>query len=37
MDYVITTELPSAEEFVQLRVDAGLSFRACRITFKRKW
>lgn len=28
MDYIITTDLPNAEEFVKLRVDAGLSFRA---------
>lgn len=28
VDYIITNELPTAEEFVQLRVDAGLSFRA---------
>lgn len=34
MDYVITTELPSAEEFVQLRVDAGLSFRAIEASRK---
>ncbi|MBC1338819.1 GNAT family N-acetyltransferase [Listeria innocua] len=28
MDYIITTDLPNVEEFVKLRVDAGLSFRA---------
>ncbi|EAD8855184.1 N-acetyltransferase [Listeria monocytogenes] len=32
MDYIITTDLPNAEEFVKLRVDAGLSFRSIEVS-----
>ncbi|CAM2363361.1 hypothetical protein LISE100100_11960 [Listeria seeligeri] len=32
MDYFITNELPTAEEFVQLRVDTGLSFRSVEVS-----
>lgn len=32
MDYIITTDLPIAEEFVKLRVDAGLSFRSIEVS-----
>ncbi|EAE1343132.1 N-acetyltransferase [Listeria monocytogenes] len=32
MDYIFTTDLPNAEEFVKLRVDAGLSFRSIEVS-----
>lgn len=32
MNYFITNELPTAEEFVQLRVDTGLSFRSVEVS-----
>ncbi|HDM8964367.1 TPA: GNAT family N-acetyltransferase [Listeria innocua] len=32
MDYIITTDLPNAEEFGKLRVDAGLSFRSIEVS-----
>lgn len=32
--YRITNELPTASEFVQLRVDCGLSFRDVEISAK---
>lgn len=32
MDYIITTDLPNAEEFVKLRVDAVLSFRSIEVS-----
>lgn len=32
VDYIITNELPTAEEFVKLRVDAGLSFRSIEVS-----
>ncbi|MBF2475138.1 GNAT family N-acetyltransferase [Listeria seeligeri] len=32
MDYFITNELPTAEEFVNLRVDTGLSFRSVEVS-----
>ncbi|EAD5868670.1 GNAT family N-acetyltransferase [Listeria innocua] len=32
MDYIISTDLPNAEEFVKLRVDAGLSFRSIEVS-----